>query len=525
MPPQQVSSSSSSSRRSQGKGGKGVTMAEVLKHDGANAANGGEMWTVIDNNVYDITKFVSQHPGGRVVKLAAGRNATALLEVYHPTQSFGKVDQVLKNRCPLVGPLVEDDEFEDVDDTFWVTVRNRVDKFVAAQGTTRHWHEWVIFAELAVTLLLWCYCVYHKAVTGSFLAVFFAGIFNGRFGLMMHHGNHGGASSSSTVNEWFGSLMNLAGASDLIWMNEHNVSHHLDPNESGRDNDAEIGNPLLRFHPALPRRSIHRFQHIYTFIGMGFGTIKWVVSDFMNFWEGAVGHVVFHPTKKDWQFILFSKSLFFVLHVFAPWYFHGPAYALKAFLLFMATTAYYMEMIFITNHISSGLSPVAPKEAHWAVRNCLATVNWSSTSHIANIISGGLCHQVEHHLFPSVSSYLYPRISPIVRQTCEEFGIPYHTEKSFFTAWIRMATFLRDLGTPKYDDWVQPTMKEAVDLDKYNAAVNKYSQRYAQLGKTNLDASDPDFDGNAVSSSSSNNNNNAAPSASPLRKRRSKRAD
>jgi linoleoyl-CoA desaturase len=38
---------------------------------------------------------------------------------------------------------------------------------------------------------------------------------------------------------------------------------------------------------------------------------------------------------------------------------------------------------------------------------------------------GGINYQIEHHLFPSLSNEHLPRISPIVKQTCFEFGLPY----------------------------------------------------------------------------------------------------
>ena len=77
----------------------------------------------------------------------------------------------------------------------------------------------------------------------------------------------------------------------------------------------------------------------------------------------------------------------------------------------------------------------------------MATSNWCSGSHIANFLSGGLNHQMEHHLFPSMSIYLYPYISPIVRQTCEEFNLPYRNFKSFGDAWFSMFEYLRKLGS------------------------------------------------------------------------------
>ncbi|KAI9310130.1 cytochrome b5 [Dichotomocladium elegans] len=49
---------------------------DVAKHSSAN-----DMWVVIHNKVYDITKFVQEHPGGEEVLLdEAGKDATESFE-------------------------------------------------------------------------------------------------------------------------------------------------------------------------------------------------------------------------------------------------------------------------------------------------------------------------------------------------------------------------------------------------------------------------------------------------------------
>jgi linoleoyl-CoA desaturase len=42
-----------------------------------------------------------------------------------------------------------------------------------------------------------------------------------------------------------------------------------------------------------------------------------------------------------------------------------------------------------------------------------------------NFYVGGLNYQIEHHLLPHICHLNYPRLAPIVRATCEEFGIRY----------------------------------------------------------------------------------------------------
>ena len=52
---------------------------EVAKHD-----QEGDAWIVIDDEVYDVSKFAALHPGGRaILQNEAGTDASALFRRYH----------------------------------------------------------------------------------------------------------------------------------------------------------------------------------------------------------------------------------------------------------------------------------------------------------------------------------------------------------------------------------------------------------------------------------------------------------
>ncbi|KAI3317571.1 cytochrome b5-like heme/steroid binding domain-containing protein [Xylariaceae sp. AK1471] len=89
------------------------TMKEVSIHNTRN-----DMWTVIDNEVYDVTEFQEQHPGGAKVLIGvAGKDATkkfdkyhrrALLNQYKPKLCIGVLDSgetMASSRKGLLGRL------------------------------------------------------------------------------------------------------------------------------------------------------------------------------------------------------------------------------------------------------------------------------------------------------------------------------------------------------------------------------------------------------------------------------------
>jgi linoleoyl-CoA desaturase len=61
---------------------------------------------------------------------------------------------------------------------------------------------------------------------------------------------------------------------------------------------------------------------------------------------------------------------------------------------------------------------------------------------------GGLNYQIEHHLFPHMCHLLYPKIAPIVRATCQEFGLPYRSYPTFRAALKNHWRSLREFGRP-----------------------------------------------------------------------------
>jgi hypothetical protein len=110
----------------------------------------------------------------------------------------------------------------------------------------------------------------------------------------------------------------------------------------------------------------------------------------------------------------------------------------------------------------------------WAAVQCQTSVNWSPGSWFWNHFSGGLSHQIEHHLFPSIchtvsfrfrrcnhvtSEHIfshfcfleknYYHIQDVVESTCAEYGVPYQSEPNLWVAYGKMLSHLKFLGRCK----------------------------------------------------------------------------
>jgi fatty acid desaturase len=80
----------------------------------------------------------------------------------------------------------------------------------------------------------------------------------------------------------------------------------------------------------------------------------------------------------------------------------------------------------------------------WAVLQVMTASNFATSSYFWTAISGGLNFQIEHHLFPGINHTHLPAISPIIVQTCKEFGVKYHCFPTFWSALYLFRTNLHN---------------------------------------------------------------------------------
>lgn len=60
---------------------KSYTAAEVAKH-----STSADCWLIIDSKVYDVTKFIPSHPGGKAILKGCGKDATQMF-AGHPERA------------------------------------------------------------------------------------------------------------------------------------------------------------------------------------------------------------------------------------------------------------------------------------------------------------------------------------------------------------------------------------------------------------------------------------------------------
>ncbi|MEX0965927.1 MAG: acyl-CoA desaturase [Bacteroidia bacterium] len=277
---------------------------------------------------------------------------------------------------------------------------------------------------------------------------------------IMHDANHGSYSSNQKVNNVLGFLVNFIGAYHTNWKIQHNMLHHSFTNIDGYDSDIE--KPIMRFSPNQKRKKYFRFQAFYAPFFYGLMTIYWFLSkDFESVIKYSKTKLLAKQgitLKKAFREVLFNKAWYVALTlglpiilIALPWW-----QVLLGFLMMHFISGLLLAFIFQSAHVIQETDfyetdPTGGVENNWAIHQMRTTANFANNSKWFSWLIGGLNFQIEHHLFPHICHVHYKRISSIVKETAEEFDVPYYQHKTFFGALRSHFSLLNQLGTGKYD--------------------------------------------------------------------------
>ncbi len=89
-------------------------------------------------------------------------------------------------------------------------------------------------------------------------------------------------------------------------------------------------------------------------------------------------------------------------------------------------------MVICCGHFADGAEKFNPAalegetKPEWYLRQMLGTANFRAGPVMA-FLSGNLCYQIEHHLYPDLPSNRYAQIATRVQALCEKYDLPYTT--------------------------------------------------------------------------------------------------
>ena len=356
------------------------------------------------------------------------------------------------------------------------TLRSRVNSYFKSNNTTRNANSTMVIKTIVMlTLFIVPFIFLGTGMITTVPALFGAYLLCG-FGMsgigmgIMHDAIHGSYSKNKKINKLLGYSFNLIGANAAVWKIQHNVLHHTYTNIEHADDD--LNAPFfLRFSPHAKHYKAHQFQHIYIWFFYGISTISWITTkDFVRLNRyRAMGFLDKKNEYRNtligmiaWKVLYYSYALVLpMIMVPLPW-----GVILLGFISMHFVTGLLVSIVFQVAHIMPETEFPLPNNKgemtdDWYGHQFATTTNFSPNSPLLFWLIGGLNYQVEHHVLPDVCHVHYKNLSKIVAETAEEFGMPYHINKSFLNAIKTHVRMLRALGK-----------KQVESAAEYNTAAN-----------------------------------------------------
>lgn len=272
---------------------------------------------------------------------------------------------------------------------------------------------------------------------------------------VMHDGVHGSASKKTWVNDMLGGTMYLMGSSVLTWRIQHNGAHHTHTNIDTMDGDLD-SRGLLRFSEHAPLKRIHRFQHLHAFFFYGLLTITKLVFDFITLVQfnrdGNTQAQKADPQREMVKLIV-VKVVYLAVFIGLPLLFSATSWweLLLGFVVMHFVASVILGTVFQLAHIVEGAEQPLPNADgvvlnDWVIHEMNTTANFARSNRFLTWFTGGLNHQIEHHLFPNVCHVHYSAISVIVERTAHEHGVPYNHKPTFHGALASHVRRMKALG-------------------------------------------------------------------------------
>ena len=230
------------------------------------------------------------------------------------------------------------------------------------------------------------------------------------------------------------------------WKHSHNYVHHKYTNVLGMDHD--VGYKVLRVtrdEPWEPRRLLQPFMNLFLAL-----TFEWGIGlhdlDLSEYRAGERPREVTIPKLK-----LFARKIGkqvgkdFVLFPALT----GPnfVHTLTANLTANVIRNLWAYVVIFCGHFPDGAEKFTvdtlddETPGQWYLRQMLGSANFNAGPAMA-FMSGNLCYQIEHHLYPDLPSNRLADISVRVRELCDKYDLPYTTG----SLWVQYLKTLRTIN-------------------------------------------------------------------------------
>ena len=382
----------------------------------------------VHDKFYDLTSFLSLHPGGKdvFVDLQSLDDITPMVYAYHkhPTMLFA---QLKKYETSVVdfSASTASGKRPQYNYELYLELKKEV---VETMNSKNIPFRWCWYEQMYNTFTIFCYIgLWTFAITvlpdipSSHAYMVFLAIFSmGDVALIFHETSHHVGFKNQTVNRLISSYILVPVATIGDWRFTHNYLHHSFTNTLC-DPDFESNKFLFRHCVEHPKHVHHRFQHIY--------------ASFLFFFTLLVTGPVKSLLQNNWSTVVTFSVIVFRLGI-------------SRAMVFYATSGFIFAIVTQLSHIQNECVHLGKKSDDFLCNQVCSSMNYrTDTSFFARFISFGLDIQIEHHLFPNIPHSSLRKIQPVVRSFCEKHGIPYRECHSIIDCGNKYFRYLFLMGS------------------------------------------------------------------------------
>jgi fatty acid desaturase len=282
------------------------------------------------------------------------------------------------------------------------------------------------------------------------VAVWFSVVF-AQAGFLAHDGAHRQVFESGKRNEWFSRIVaNLVVGLGYGWWMQKHTRHHGNPNTIGKDMDLDPNLIVFTEPDALTRTSgiagfvLRRqgwlFLPAMTLTGLDLHvkTIRMLMQ------KDGVKHRAVESILLAVRLISLPALLILCA---------GPVIGITALAVNVLLFGFLLGGAFAPNHI--GMPQIEHTQKVDYLRRQVLTSRNITGGPVVDFLMGGLNHQIEHHLFPSLPSANLRKARAMIRDYCLEMELPY-TERPLPKAMADVVRSVHRIGLRAADPFDCP---------------------------------------------------------------------
>ncbi|MBU3060953.1 fatty acid desaturase [Nocardia sp. NEAU-G5] len=229
------------------------------------------------------------------------------------------------------------------------------------------------------------------------------------------------------------------------WKRAHNHVHHTYTNVYEMDED--LGFAVLRMTRDEPWRPVHLLQPITNLLIAASFEVAIAVHDLgverrhLSIPRSRVGSA---PNIEFARKMARQVGKDFVLFPVLSGR-RGFRHTLAANATALLLRNLWSYLVIMCGHFPDGAEKFTVEQldeetrGEWYLRQLLGSANFTAGPTLA-FMTGNLCYQIEHHLFPDLPSNRYPEISERVRALCDKYDLPYTTGSLPTQFWLAHRT-------------------------------------------------------------------------------------